>query len=157
MHPAILTVDEVMKPSTRPHPSCRNSVIASSGGPSRQLTFGPLDSGPRWSPEGKNLAFLRAPEPNDQKEGKPQPAQVYLLSMDGGEAGALTDIPKAPPDWPGRRTARLRFPPLHFLKCGSRKFQVGEDGYAEIRSTLEFDNESGAPPRAVAPRTWIGS
>jgi hypothetical protein len=22
--------------------------------------------------------------------------------------------------------------------------------------TLEFDYESGAPPRAVAPRTWIG-
>src|SRR5882762_7778468 len=31
--------------------------------------------------------------------------------------------------------------------CGSRKFQLGEDGYAESRSTLEFDYESGAPPR----------
>ena len=39
--------------------------------------------------------------------------------------------------------------------CGSRKFQVGEDDYPRVRSTLEFDYESGAPPRAVAPRTWI--
>jgi dipeptidyl aminopeptidase/acylaminoacyl peptidase len=69
-------------------------IIASSGGPARQLTSGPRDSGPRWSPDGKTLAFLRAPELKDQKEGKPQPAQIYLLSMDGGEARALTDIPK---------------------------------------------------------------
>src|SRR6266496_1697607 len=32
------------------------------------------------------------------------------------------------------------------IDCGSRKFQLGEDGYAEIRSTLKFDYESGAPP-----------
>lgn len=69
-------------------------IIASSGGTARQLTSGPRDSGPRWSPDGKKLAFLRAPEPKDQKEGKPQPAQIYLLSMDGSEARALTDIPK---------------------------------------------------------------
>ena len=35
---------------------------------------------------------------------------------------------------------------------GSRKFPRGEDGYAEIRSTLEVNYEIGAPPRAVAPR-----
>jgi hypothetical protein len=27
----------------------------------------------------------------------------------------------------------------------------------QVRSTLEFDYESGAPSRAVAPRTWIDS
>jgi hypothetical protein len=41
--------------------------------------------------------------------------------------------------------------------CRSRKFQLVEVGYAEIRSiTLEFDYEIGEPPREVAPRTWIG-
>lgn len=65
-------------------------IIASSGGPARQLTVGPHDSAPQWSPDGKTLAFVRAIE----KDGKPQPPQIYLLAMDGGEARALTDLPK---------------------------------------------------------------
>ena len=65
-------------------------IISSSGGPARQLTAGPHDSSPAWSPDGRLLAFLRASE----KDGKPQPAQIYLLVMDGGEARPLTDLPK---------------------------------------------------------------
>src|SRR4030081_2990806 len=57
-------------------------IIPSSGGPARQLTSGPRDSSPQWSPDGKTLAFVRALE----KDGKPQPSQVYLLAMEGGEA-----------------------------------------------------------------------
>jgi len=65
-------------------------IVPSSGGAARQLTSGPRDSSPQWSPDGKMLAFMRAPE----KDGKPQPAQIYLLPMEGGEARPLTDIPK---------------------------------------------------------------
>jgi dipeptidyl aminopeptidase/acylaminoacyl peptidase len=65
-------------------------IAPTSGGPSRQLTSGPRDSGAQWSPDGKTLAFLRATE----KDGKPQPPQVYLLSLEGGEARALTEMPK---------------------------------------------------------------
>ena len=65
-------------------------IIASAGGPARQLTSGPRDSSPQWSPDGKLLAFVRAAE----KDGKTQPAQLYLLAMDGGEARAITDLPK---------------------------------------------------------------
>ena len=36
------------------------------------------------------LAFIRSAE----KEGKPQPPQIYLLSFGGGEAQALTEIPR---------------------------------------------------------------
>lgn len=68
-------------------------TIPSSGGAARQLTSGPHDSSARWSPDGRTLAFLRAPEQKD-KTGKPQPAQIYLLSMEGGEARPLTDVPK---------------------------------------------------------------
>jgi dipeptidyl aminopeptidase/acylaminoacyl peptidase len=66
-------------------------IIPSTGGPARQLTSGSHDSEARWSPDGKLVAFLRSAE----KDGKPQPAQIYLLSMDGGEARPLTDMPKA--------------------------------------------------------------
>src|SRR5207342_2826744 len=53
----------------------------------RRLTSGTRDTGPRWSPDGTRIAFLRAVE----KDGKAQPAQIYVLAMDGGEAQALTD------------------------------------------------------------------
>jgi dipeptidyl aminopeptidase/acylaminoacyl peptidase len=69
-------------------------IIPSTGGPARQLTSGSHDSEARWSPDAKLVAFLRSAE----KDGKPQPAQIYLLSMDGGEARPLTDIPKAAGD-----------------------------------------------------------
>src|SRR6266853_2315750 len=65
-------------------------IISTSGGTARQLTSGPRDTSPQWSPDGKMLAFARSSE----KDGKPQPAQVFLLSMDGGEARPLTDLPK---------------------------------------------------------------
>ena len=72
-------------------------IIASAGGPARQLTSGPRDTSPAWSPDGKMLAFVRASE----KDGKTQPAQIYLLAMDGGEARQLTDLAKgaSAPQW----------------------------------------------------------
>ncbi len=58
----------------------------------RRLTSGPKDGAPRWSPDGSTLAFLRP------KDGKPQ---LYLLSLVGGEAQQLTDLPKgaSPAAW----------------------------------------------------------
>lgn len=48
----------------------------------RQLTFSmKSDSSPRWSPDGKALAFLSSREDFNQ---------IYLLPMGGGEAAALT-------------------------------------------------------------------
>jgi dipeptidyl aminopeptidase/acylaminoacyl peptidase len=55
-----------------------------------RLTIGPHDSSPRWSPDGKFLAFLRATE----KDGKPEPPQLALLPMSGGDAWTFTDLPK---------------------------------------------------------------
>src|SRR5579862_619962 len=58
--------------------------------PGRQLTSGPHDSWAAWSPDGKMLAFVRTV----MKDGKLEPPQIYLLPMDGGEARALTEMPK---------------------------------------------------------------
>src|ERR1700682_4375384 len=65
-------------------------IIPSSGGTARQLTSGPRDTSPQWSPDGKILALARSFE----KDGKPQPGQIFFLAMDGGEARPLTDLPK---------------------------------------------------------------
>jgi dipeptidyl aminopeptidase/acylaminoacyl peptidase len=48
----------------------------------RQITFsGKSESSPRWSPDGKQLAFL-----SDREEFQ----QIYVMRMEGGEASALT-------------------------------------------------------------------
>ncbi|MFB4274117.1 prolyl oligopeptidase family serine peptidase [Nonomuraea sp. MTCD27] len=55
--------------------------LAAPGAPPRRLAEG---SAPRWSPDGRWLAFLRA------VDGKPQ---LHLLPMDGGEPVVVTEAP----------------------------------------------------------------
>src|ERR1700726_5091388 len=55
-----------------------------------QLTEGDHDSTPRWSPDGKYLVFVRATE----KDGKPEPPQLSILPMAGGDSFSFTDLPK---------------------------------------------------------------
>jgi len=70
-------------------------MAPAAGGEAIQLTRSGKDSSPRWSPDGKTIAFLSS------RSGV---SQVYLLSMDGGEAHPLTklstgaDIVKWSPD-----------------------------------------------------------
>jgi Tol biopolymer transport system component len=70
-------------------------LVPTAGGAAMQLTQSGHDSSPVWSPDGKTLAFLSS------RGGE---SQVYLLSMEGGEAHALTklstgaDIVKWSPD-----------------------------------------------------------
>jgi dipeptidyl aminopeptidase/acylaminoacyl peptidase len=59
-------------------------VVAANGGEPRQLTTGEKrDSAPRWSPDGRTLAFV------SDRNGAPQ---VYLLDTQGGEARQLTSL-----------------------------------------------------------------
>ena len=68
----------------------------------RRLTAGDKDSDPKWSPDGRWIAFT-AKRKDDEE------AQVYLIAPDGGEATRLTSVatgclaPKWFPD--GRRIA----------------------------------------------------
>lgn len=59
--------------------------LAAEGKDARPLTGGPgQDRMPRWSPNGRRLAFLS----DREKPGKG--SQIYALSLDGGEAEPLT-------------------------------------------------------------------
>ena len=58
-------------------------IVSTAGGASAQLTQSGHDSSPVWSPDGKTLAFLSS------RSGD---SQVYLLSLEGGEAHALTKL-----------------------------------------------------------------
>jgi dipeptidyl aminopeptidase/acylaminoacyl peptidase len=64
----------------------------------RRMTDGKHDSSPRWSPDGKWLAFVRTPEapggPAAQGPGaRPPAAQIYMLPLSGGESWKITDLP----------------------------------------------------------------
>jgi dipeptidyl aminopeptidase/acylaminoacyl peptidase len=61
-------------------------VVDTAGGEARQLTNGPrTDSLPRWSPDGRRLAFLS----DRLKDGQ---RQVFVIARDGGEATPITNI-----------------------------------------------------------------
>ena len=66
------------------------SVPVTGGEGPHQLTKGDHDSAPRWSPDGKFLLFIRATE----KDDKPEPPQLSILPMAGGDSFSFTDLPK---------------------------------------------------------------
>ena len=60
-------------------------VVPSQGGESTQLTKGSRkETAPRWSPDGKKLAFL------SDRDGKTP--QLYVMPAGGGEARNLTSL-----------------------------------------------------------------
>jgi dipeptidyl aminopeptidase/acylaminoacyl peptidase len=66
------------------------SVPVAGGEAPRQLTKGDHDTTPRWSPDGKFLLFLRSTE----KDKKPEPPQLAMLPMAGGDSFVFTDLPR---------------------------------------------------------------
>lgn len=66
--------------------------IGTDGAGQAQLTFGERgESGPRWSPDGKTMAFTARRDADANN-------QIYLLSIAGGEARRLTTHPASPGD-----------------------------------------------------------
>lgn len=72
-------------------------TVATANGETRQLTNGPRDTTPRWSPDGKYLVFVRAPE----VQGRTEPGQLFMLAMGGGEPFQFTTLPRGAsgPQW----------------------------------------------------------
>ncbi len=66
-------------------------LVPAAGGPPRRFTQGcKQDWQPRWSPDGKQLAFVST---RDDERG-----QIYLIPADGGEARQLTSLPNGASD-----------------------------------------------------------
>jgi dipeptidyl aminopeptidase/acylaminoacyl peptidase len=68
-------------------------LLSAFGGEPRRLTSaGEKDGEPRWSPDGKWIAFVAKRPAASGAEGDEE-SQVYLIAPDGGEARRLTHIP----------------------------------------------------------------
>jgi len=72
-------------------------TVTTATGETRQLTNGPRDATPRWSPDGNYLLFTRAPEVS----GRTDPPQLFMLAMNGGEPFQFTTLPRGAggPQW----------------------------------------------------------
>ena len=72
-------------------------TVSTANGETRQLTNGPRDTTPRWSPDGKYSCFVRAPEVS----GRVEPPQLFMLAMAGGEPFQFTTLPRGAggPQW----------------------------------------------------------
>ncbi len=93
-------------------------VTPTAGGTAMQLTQSGHDTSPVWSPDGKTLAFLSS------RSGE---SQVYLLSMEGGEAHALThlstgaDLVKWSPDGKTIAFTSSVYPDCKDAECNSKR------------------------------------
>jgi dipeptidyl aminopeptidase/acylaminoacyl peptidase len=67
-------------------------LSAFGGAPRRLTTCGDKDGEPRWSPDGRWIAFVAKRPGVGSEKGDDEP-QVYLIAPDGGEARRLTEIP----------------------------------------------------------------
>ena len=72
-------------------------TVSTATGETRQLTNGPRDTTPRWSPDGKYLVFVRAPEVS----GRVDQPQLFMLAMAGGEPFQFTTLARGAggPQW----------------------------------------------------------
>lgn len=104
----------------------------------RQFTFSPKEeSSPRWSPDGKQLAFL---------SNRDEQQQIYVMRADGGEAAALTK---------GKRSVRS----FGWSPDGKQIAFLAPDAKSEAEEKKEKDKDDA---RVVdkddkQPRLWLVS
>ncbi|HXN15835.1 MAG TPA: S9 family peptidase [Usitatibacter sp.] len=68
-------------------------LLSAFGGEPRRLTSaGDKDGEPRWSPDGRFIAFVAKRPAAGSDKGDEEP-QIYLIAPDGGEARRLTQMP----------------------------------------------------------------
>jgi dipeptidyl aminopeptidase/acylaminoacyl peptidase len=120
-------------------------MISASGGETLAMTADGLSSShPRWSPDGKFLAFL-----SERKGGQ---TQIWLLNRQGGEAQQLTDTPQDVEDFAwapdGRRMVLvLKDPTPEELDAAKEKSRAAQS------STASDPDSDDKKPKSKRP--WV--
>src|SRR5579884_453083 len=104
------------------------------GGEPRQFTNGPRrDTAPRWSPDGRYLAFISERQPKKK-------AQLYVMPTDGGEPRCLTDLKNgvSSPLWSPDGTRLAFISRVGGWQEPEDEEERGESKPARVISTLKY-------------------
>jgi len=106
-------------------------LVPAGGGQPLPFVFSPAaDFFPRWSPDGKNLAFISS------RGGSPQ---VWVIPMGGGEPRKLTDFPGGVGSFSWSKSGRFLlvtssvFPDCPDLEANRRRFEQQENSRVKAR------------------------
>ena len=128
---------------------------------SRALTHDRKDVGsPRWSPAGDRIAFLAAVGP-----AKEEKAQIFVLSMSGGDALKITDVPGGVEQFAWRpisgEIAYVTADEPENKKDIEKHldaFEIGDNGYLETKaptpSHIWLVAADGGKPRRLTSGSW---
>jgi dipeptidyl aminopeptidase/acylaminoacyl peptidase len=132
-----------------------------SSGARRALTHDRKDAGsPRWSPTGDRIAFLAAVGP-----AKEEKAQIFVLSMSGGDALKITDAPNGVEQFAWRPISG----DIAYVTADEAEnkkdiekhldaFEVGDNGYLETKaptpSHIWMIAADGGKPRRLTSGSW---
>src|SRR6202795_3308981 len=114
-----------------------------------RMTNGKHDVHPRWSPDGKRIAFVRGGEKDES--GKPRPAQIAILSLAGGEARIISDLPKgaAGPVW-SPDSKRIAFSSSTTPQDIEKEQRKKNDAKAGVGTTSASTKEAASPGNPAA-------
>ncbi|MGA6953561.1 MAG: S9 family peptidase, partial [Candidatus Acidiferrales bacterium] len=116
-------------------------MIPSSGGSPIALTAeGTTSSHPRWSPDGRFLAFISARGEGSDDDDDSGKKQVWLLNREGGEAQKLTDTIQGVQDF------------AWAPKSDRLVLLLQDPSPAEIEAARDKAKDSKAKPK---PRPWV--
>lgn len=120
----VVTGDDENAPRYRSRLVLLNLAEDAEGPRLRTLTFGEHDRAPRWSPDGRRVAFLRG---GLDPKGAPIPARLAVLDLDGGEARVLSEGPNPVTAFAWRDDTHLLI-----VTRGDRKDEAVERGLGRI-------------------------
>ena len=127
-------------------------LVPFAGGPATRLTYGPgQDAQPRWSPDGRTLAFASDRGASDDGK-KRKPKNIFLLALEsGGEARQLTTFE----DDCGELTWSPDGTRLAFTVKDAKPKDAADDGGIRVWDRIRYKTDEGFLLDGRRKHVWI--